>query len=124
MLSYEPAIIYIMTQQILTNKREMVKYNVSLNGFTAIELFAGAGGLALGTEKAGFDTLALIEVDKNAAAARGTTVIRRIYHIARGYEKLEMKLRDLGVDVRRRKYEVGLAAGENGTFPEKTENQQ
>ncbi len=35
--------------------------------FTTIELFAGAGGLALGVEKAGFDTLALIEFDKNAA---------------------------------------------------------
>lgn len=32
-----------------------------------IELFAGAGGLALGIEKAGFDTLSLIEFDKNAA---------------------------------------------------------
>ena len=35
--------------------------------FTAIELFAGAGGLALGIEKAGFKTLALIEIDKDAA---------------------------------------------------------
>ncbi len=53
-----------------------------------------------------------------AAAARGTTVIRRIYHIDRGYEKLEMKLRDLGVDVRRRKDEAELAsAGEDGSFP-------
>jgi DNA (cytosine-5)-methyltransferase 1 len=34
--------------------------------FTSIELFAGAGGLALGVEKAGFETLALIEFDKNA----------------------------------------------------------
>jgi UDP-N-acetylglucosamine 1-carboxyvinyltransferase len=52
-----------------------------------------------------------------AAAARGTTVIRRIYHIDRGYEKLEMKLRDLGVDVRRRKDEAELAsAGEDGSF--------
>lgn len=31
-----------------------------------IELFAGAGGLALGLEKAGFTTLGLIEFDKNA----------------------------------------------------------
>ena len=35
--------------------------------YTSIELFAGAGGLALGVEKAGFETLGLIEIDKNAA---------------------------------------------------------
>ena len=38
-----------------------------MNKFTTIELFAGAGGLALGVEKAGFDTLALIEFNKDAA---------------------------------------------------------
>lgn len=33
---------------------------------STIELFAGAGGLALGIEKAGFTTLACLEFDKNA----------------------------------------------------------
>lgn len=37
-----------------------------MNRFTTIELFAGAGGLALGIERAGFDTLACIEFDHDA----------------------------------------------------------
>ena len=34
--------------------------------FTSIELFAGAGGLAIGLEKAGFNAVALNEIDKKA----------------------------------------------------------
>ena len=36
---------------------------------TTIELFAGAGGLALGVEKAGFKTLACLEFNADACAS-------------------------------------------------------
>ena len=36
-----------------------------------------------------------------ALAAKGETVIHRIYHLDRGYERMEEKLRKLGADVRR-----------------------
>ena len=45
---------------------------IEKNAFTTIELFAGAGGLALGIEKAGFKTLGLIEFDKDAAESLKT----------------------------------------------------
>jgi UDP-N-acetylglucosamine 1-carboxyvinyltransferase len=34
-------------------------------------------------------------------AARGTTVINRVYHLDRGYERMEEKLRAVGADIKR-----------------------
>ena len=33
--------------------------------------------------------------------ARGSTVVSRVYHIDRGYEHIEVKLRALGADIQR-----------------------
>ncbi|NBU21580.1 UDP-N-acetylglucosamine 1-carboxyvinyltransferase, partial [bacterium] len=35
--------------------------------------------------------------------ARGETVVNRIYHLDRGYERVEEKLRSLGADIERLK---------------------
>jgi UDP-N-acetylglucosamine 1-carboxyvinyltransferase len=34
-------------------------------------------------------------------AAEGETIIDRVYHIDRGYEKIEAKLRSVGADIER-----------------------
>ena len=43
-----------------------IVYPVKEKKFSTIELFAGAGGLALGVEEAGFNTIGLIEFDRDA----------------------------------------------------------
>lgn len=47
---------YVDTRGIIPGRR-----------YLSVELFAGAGGLALGLEKAGFEVQGLVEVDRNAA---------------------------------------------------------
>ena len=36
-----------------------------------------------------------------AIISNGETIINRIYHLDRGYEKIENKLRNVGVDIKR-----------------------
>ena len=56
-------IIRGVQKKLFDMKKEREKNNKPIS----IELFAGAGGLALGLEKAGFETIGLIEINKYAS---------------------------------------------------------
>lgn len=72
--------------------------------YTSIELFAGGGGMALGTRQAGFEHLALVEWYKPAA-----TILR---HNARRQPDLWDEARVHEVDVRHWLDDVDITAGE------------
>jgi len=55
--------------QLLFNSKWGEEIDVTPNRpYKLVELFAGAGGLAIGMEQAGFDSVLLNEIDKNACA--------------------------------------------------------
>jgi UDP-N-acetylglucosamine 1-carboxyvinyltransferase len=60
----------------------------------------GNGGLA-GARVQASDLRASASLVLAGLAAKGQTVIDRVYHIDRGYEKIEEKLRSVGADIER-----------------------
>lgn len=75
----------------------------------ALELFAGAGGLALGVSQAGFDHLGLVELDKNACETIRENQ-RRGHLIATSWPLLQADVRGFNYSVLGRDVEL-LTAG-------------
>lgn len=78
---------------------------IKKNGYHCVELFAGAGGLALGLEKAGFVTEALVEIDKNACSTlkhnrpKWTVIEKDIIEVADQGIKKYLKNPEIEIDL-------------------------
>ena len=57
-------VLQVSPDEVMDFKAEQQPLKQTTQGITAIELFAGAGGLALGLEQAGINTLEYVEIDK------------------------------------------------------------
>ncbi len=55
----------------------------------------------LAAELMSSDLRASVALVLAAIVAKGKTVINRVYHLDRGYEKIENKLRKIGVNIKR-----------------------
>jgi UDP-N-acetylglucosamine 1-carboxyvinyltransferase len=93
-----------ITETIFENRflhaSEMMRMgaNISIEGRTAI--VQGPGKLS-GSEVIASDLRASASLVLAALVARGETVIDRVYHIDRGYERIEEKLAAVGARIRR-----------------------
>ena len=72
--------------------------NLTIEGNT---VFSRGVGELTGAEVMATDLRASASLVLAGLKARGTTIVNRIYHIDRGYERIEEKLGQLGADIRR-----------------------
>jgi UDP-N-acetylglucosamine 1-carboxyvinyltransferase len=72
--------------------------DIAVDGHTAV--VRGTAALS-GAQVMATDLRASASLVLAGLSAKGTTTIGRVYHLDRGYERLEQKLRGLGAHIRR-----------------------
>ena len=96
----------IITERIFENRfmhvQELARMGASITPKAQVAIVRGARNSLSGAPVMATDLRASACLILAALATRGETVVNRIYHLDRGYEKLEVKLASLGARIDRR----------------------
>jgi len=96
----------VITERIFENRfmhvQELVRMGANITPKTQVAVVRGKPGGLTGAPVMATDLRASASLVLAGLAARGETTVNRIYHLDRGYEKLEAKLKSLGAQIDRR----------------------
>ena len=95
----------VITEGIFENRfmhvQELVRLGADITPMALVAVVRGKRGGLSGAELMATDLRASASLILAGLIAEGTTRVNRIYHLDRGYERLEDKLAALGADIRR-----------------------
>jgi UDP-N-acetylglucosamine 1-carboxyvinyltransferase len=96
----------VVTERIFENRfmhvQELVRMGANITPKTQVAVVRGQPGCLNGAPVMATDLRASASLVLAGLAAEGETIVNRIYHLDRGYEGLEQKLRRLGARAERR----------------------
>ncbi len=95
----------VITETVFENRfmhvQELLRLGADITPKTRVAVVRGRKGQLQGAPVMATDLRASASLVLAGLAAKGETIVNRIYHLDRGYESLETKLRSLGADVER-----------------------
>ena len=96
----------VITERIFENRfmhvQELARMGANITPKTQVAVVRGEKGILSGAPVMATDLRASASLILAGLATEGETVVSRIYHLDRGYENLEAKLRGLGARIERR----------------------
>lgn len=95
----------VITETVFENRfmhvQELLRLGADITPKTRVAVVRGRRGALQGAPVMATDLRASASLVLAGLAAKGETLVNRIYHLDRGYESLENKLKGLGADVER-----------------------
>jgi len=95
----------VVSENVFENRfmhvQEMNRLNADITPKTRVAVVRGQKGKLVGAPVMATDLRASASLVLAGLVASGETLVQRIYHLDRGYEKLEEKLSSLGADIQR-----------------------